>query len=212
MKRIIFVLTVLLLGSNLTFAQQEKETEQITKEAKKEAEKAEKKAKKEAEKAEKKARKEAEKAKKEAEDNALFEIAQQAIQNRSFLLKATRVEFKRGQNSYVNSETNFVSLNGDDAVIQLALNTAISGPNGLGGVTVEGKASDIKMSTDKKGNISFEMNVMGAGVSARVSFKMTAGTNQCNATVLPNFNSNRITFDGELMPYNSRKVFKGSSR
>lgn len=207
MKRIVFLLTIFLLGSNMAFAQQEKGTEQISKEAQKEAKKAEK----EAKKAEKKAKKEAEKAQKEARQNAFFEVAQQAIQNRSFLLKATRVEFKRGQNTHVNSDTNFVSLNGDDAVIQLAFNTAMSGPNGIGGVTVEGKASDIEITTDKKGNISFEMNVMGSGVSARLSFKMTKGTNQCTATVLPNFSSNRITFDGELFPYNSARVFKGSS-
>ena len=107
MKRIVFLLTIFFLGSNMAFAQQEKGTEQISKEAQKEAKKAEK----EAKKAEKKAKKEAEKAQKEARQNALFEVAQQAIQNRSFLLKATRVEFKRGQNTHVNSDTNFVSLN-----------------------------------------------------------------------------------------------------
>lgn len=203
MKRIFFLLTVFLLGSNVVFAQQDKSAEQTVKEAKK----AEKEAKKEA----KKAKKEAEKAQEEAKQNALFDVAQQAIQNRTFLLKATRVEFKRGQNTHVNSDTNFVSLNGDDAVIQLAFNTVMSGPNGIGGVTVEGKASDIKTSTDKKGNVMFEMNVMGAGVSARLSFKLIKGSNQCTATVIPNFNSNRISFDGELMPYNSRRVFKGSS-
>lgn len=207
MKRIVFLLTIFLLGSNMAFSQQTKGTEQITKEAQKEAKKAEK----EAKKAEKKAKKEAEKAKEEAKQNALFEIAQQAIQNRTFLLKATRVEFKRGQNAHVNSDTNFVSLNGDDAVIQLAFNTTLSGPNGIGGITVEGKASDIETKTDKKGNILFEMNVQGASVSARLSFKMIKGTNQCSATVIPNFNSNRISFDGELLPYNSGRVFKGSS-
>lgn len=198
MKKIALLLTIFLMGTSFSYAQQEKHTEQTTKEAKK------------AEKEAKKAEKEAKKAQEDAIKNAKFEMAYQALQNRKFVLKATDVDFKRGHTSHVNDNTNFVMLSGDDASIQFDSNIALAGPNGMGGITVEGKASNIEMKTDKKGNVSFKMNVQGTGVSALVSFNMTKGSNYCSAIVTPNFRSNRITFSGELVPLGgNNQVFKG---
>lgn len=193
-----------LLGSSPVLAQQETNVEQTTKQAEKEA----KKAKKEAEKAAKKAEKEAKKAKEEAIGNAQFEVAKKALEECKFVLKATDIDFKKGHTGHVNSSTNFVMLNGEEASIQFSSNTAILGPNGMGGLTVDGKASHIEMKTDKKGNITFKMSVQGTAISAKVEFRMTKGSNYCSATILPNFNSNRITFSGELVPL-TNNVFKG---
>ena len=55
------------------------------------------------------------------------------------------------------------------------------------------------------------MNVQGVAVSARVTFRMAKGTNKCTATVSPNFNSNRISFTGNLYPSSESNVFKGRS-
>ena len=98
-----------------------------------------KKADKVAEKAAKKAEKEAKKAAEEAEQMALFEQGVQALKDKDFVLEADRVEFKRGQFVYVTPSTNFVSMQGDHATIQLAFNIPVSGPNGIGGITVDGE-------------------------------------------------------------------------
>ena len=60
-------------------------------------------------------------------------------------------------------------MKGDRATIQLAFNTAAAGPNGIGGITVDGSASNIEMKTDKKGNVTFSMMVQGVAVSANVN-------------------------------------------
>ncbi|MGM9758546.1 MAG: DUF4251 domain-containing protein [Parabacteroides sp.] len=157
----------------------------------------------------KKARKAAQKAEEEALQQALFEAAKGALDQLDFVLEADRVEFKRGQFLYVTSNTNFVSLRDGQATVQLSLNGAVSGPNGLGGITVEGTATNIKTSADKKGNVNFSMTVQGIGISATVTIRLTKGTNQCTATVLPNFNSNRLSFTGYLYPSEQSNVFKG---
>ena len=95
--------------------------------------------------------------------------------------------------------------------MQLAFNTPAAGPNGIGGITVDGTTSGVQMKTDKKGNVMYEMNVQGVAVSARVTFRMAKGTNKCTATVSPNFNSNRISFTGNLYPSSESNVFKGRS-
>ena len=191
MKRVLLLLAVLLFsaGSGTMMAQQDKA----------------------AEKAAKKAEKAARKAAEEAENMALFEQAVQALNDKDFVLEADRVEFKRGRFVYVTPSTNFVSMDGNRATIQLAFNGAYAGPNGIGGITVEGNASNVEMKTDKKGNITFSMMVQGVAVSANVTFRMVKGSNKCTATVSPNFNSNRISFTGTLYPTEQSNVFKGRS-
>ena len=162
-----------------------------------------------AEKAAKKEEKEAKKAAEKAAQEALFQQALLAINNKDFVLEADRVEGKRGQFVYVSSNTNFVAVKDDEATVQLALNGAFSGPNGVGGITVEGKTSKVEIEQDKKGNVSFSMMVQGVGISAQLTFRMTKGSNECTATILPNFNSNRISFIGKILPTAQSTVFKG---
>lgn len=99
MKRVL-LLAVLLFSAGTMMAQQDKA----------------------AEKAAKKAEKEAKKAAEAAEQMALFEQGVQALKEKDFVLEAERVEFKRGQFVYVTPSTNFVSMKGDRATIQLAFN------------------------------------------------------------------------------------------
>lgn len=162
-----------------------------------------------AEKAAKKAEKEAKKAAEKAAQEALFQQALLAINNKDFVLEADRVEGKRGQFVYVSSNTNFVAVKADEATVQLALNGAFSGPNGVGGITVEGKTSKVEIEQDKKGNVSFSMMVQGVGISAQLTFRMAKGSNECTATILPNFNSNRVSFTGKILPTAQSTVFKG---
>lgn len=161
------------------------------------------------EKAARKAEKAAKKAAEEASEMAMFEEAVKALEAKDFVLEAERVEFKRGNFAYVTPSTNFVSLAGEQAVIQLAFNGVFSGPNGLGGITVEGTATHIEMNRDKRGNVSFSMMVQGTAVSAQVTFRMMKGTSRCSVTVSPNFNSNRLTFTGRLYPTELSNVFQG---
>ena len=87
----------------------------------------------------------------------------------------------------------------------------VGGPNGVGGVTVEGRASDIKIETDKKGNVTFSMNVLGSGISASVYLSLPVGGNNASVTVDPNFSSNRITLSGTLLPTEQSSVYQGRS-
>ena len=117
MKKIVLLLAVLLFGAGSMMAQQDKSAEKAAKQAEKEAKKAEK----------------------AAEANALFEQAVQALKNKDFVLEADRIEFKRGSFVYVTPNTNFVSVKGEKATIQLAFNTPAAGPNGIGGIVPYGE-------------------------------------------------------------------------
>lgn len=143
-------------------------------------------------------------------DSVQHAAAERAIYERAFTLEADQVIFKRGETAYVASNTNFVSVEGDHAVVQTAFNIPVSGLNGLGGVTVEGTFSNYDLKKDKKGNIILSMNVVGVGISARVDVTLYDGGNQAMVDILPNFNSNHITLRGVILPLDKSRVYKGS--
>lgn len=137
--------------------------------------------------------------------------AQSAMKDSSFVVEADAVTFKYGTRVQVNSTTNFVSLDGDRAVIQVSPSYAYSGLNGVGGITVEGVASNVKITYDKKGRMHFKMDVIGRGVNATVSISAYPGSNRVTVDISPTFNSNDIRLEGYLLPYEHSRVFEGMS-
>lgn len=136
--------------------------------------------------------------------------AAQALDSLDFVLEADRLVVYGGQTVYVSPSTNFVSLDGDQAIIQVAPYNS-GGPNGVGGVTLKGRAYNIDRKTDKKGNIYFSMSVMGAGLTATVDIQLYVGANRASLTINPMFNSRRITLSGVLLPSESSRIFVGQS-
>ena len=134
-----------------------------------------------------------------------------AVQNRDFVLEADQVTFKNGNTVFVNSSTTFISVKGKRAVVQISPSNFAAGPNGVGGVTVDGTISGLEVKTDSKGRTTLSMNVNGIGINAEVEIYMFPGSNRASATVYPNFNSNTVWLEGNIVPYENSNVFEGSS-
>ena len=166
-------------------------------------------------KSEQKARRDAERARQKAEahafDSLMHASAYAALQGQQFVLEADKVIFKRGESAYVNSTTNFVLMNDDKSTVQVALNTPVAGPNGIGGVTVDGNVSDFEIKTGKKGDVSCRFSVQGVGISALIFLHMDADSNDATVTITPNFNSNKLTLNGKIVPLEQSRIFKGRS-
>ena len=134
-----------------------------------------------------------------------------AVKNQDFVLQAQTVQFKNGATVFVNSATNYISVKGNHAVVQISPSNFAAGPNGVGGVTVNGTVSGMKTMVDKKGRTTVSFNVMGIGINAQIDIYLTPGTNQASATIYPNFNSNTVWVQGQIVPYENSDVFEGSS-
>ena len=166
MKRIITLITLVLVSaSTLMYAQSSSETRQ----------------------AERKAQREAQKAREKAENERNYAIAVQALKEGKFVLEADQLVFKRGRSAFVSSTTNFVLMDGEHASVQIAANNALAGPNGIGGITVDGSRKEMKITTDKKGNVNCSFSVQGIGISAQVYITLTNGGNNASARISPNF-------------------------
>lgn len=197
MKRIVsFMIAFTLIVGGMTHVQAQTQS--------KAAERAEKKL-------ERKEKREQRLAKDEAMGEAEFNEAMQAINNKSFVLEATSVQPLNGQVYYVNSNTNFVSLNNGQAMVQIASNSPYPGPNGLGGVTVQGTASGVEVKQESNGNVYLSMNVQGVFISATVNLVLYSGTNNASVSVDPNFSGRNLTMNGTLLPYSQSNVFQGTT-
>ncbi len=153
------------------------------------------------------------------EDHKLNELADSiasiqaiaAIRNKDFVLQIDNVTFRSGNTVFVNSSTNFISVKGNRAVVQISPSNFTSGPNGLGGVTVDGGISNYQISTDKKGRVNLTYNVSGIGISAQIEVYIVPGSTYAQATIYPNFNSNTLWISGTVVPYENANVMEGSS-
>ena len=134
-----------------------------------------------------------------------------AVKNQDFVLQAQTVQFKNGATVFVNSATNYISVKGNHAVVQISPSNFASGPNGVGGVTVEGMVSGQQYRVGKHGYATYSFSVMGLGINAQIEVYLTPGTNQASATIYPNFNSNTVWVQGNIVPYENANVIEGSS-
>lgn len=143
---------------------------------------------------------------------ALAEEVVNAINDRRFVLEIDKVTFRKGKSAFTTPRTNFILLNGDNAIVQLSSTAGIyNTPNGIGGITVEGRPTNVNITTDKKGNLNLSMSVQGTAISAQVSMNVPKNGNRGIATIVPNFNRARITLKGLIYPLEKSTIFKGTS-
>ena len=134
-----------------------------------------------------------------------------AVKNQDFVLQAQTVQFRNGSTVFVNSATNFIAVKGNRATVQISPSNYAAGPNGVGGVTVDGMVSGQEYKVGKRGYATYSFNVMGMGINAQIEVYLTPGTNQASATIYPNFNSNTVWVQGNIVPYDNANVIEGSS-
>lgn len=145
-------------------------------------------------------------------DSIEYAQALVAVRNGSWALEASNVTFNNGVTRFVTPSTNFISVNNGNAVLQTAFdNTNIYSPNGLGGITLEGRVADESMKMDKDGNLYYSYSILGAQISASVVVVITARSNQATATIDPNFSSSQMTFSGYIYPYVNSGIIEGTS-
>lgn len=144
-------------------------------------------------------------------DTLLWQQAGTAIGKNSFVIEADAVTFRNGSRVYVNSTTNFISVNGDRGVVQISPSTFFSGPNGVGGITVDGTVSGLDVGVDKKGVTHVHMSITGIGISAQIDISLYPGSNDAYAVVSPNFNSQTIRLEGKIVPYEQSRTYEGMS-
>ena len=132
-----------------------------------------------------------------------------ALQQGRFVVEIDRLSFKRGKTASVSTNTNFISRDRSVAVVQVTFNGVRPGPSGIGGITLRGTVSDVHLEEGRKGIVYYSMRVLGGGIAAEIRITLTSGSNRVRVEVDPDFNSNDITMDGRIVPYDDSSVYRG---
>lgn len=156
-------------------------------------------------KAERKAR---EKRNKELVDSIAHQKAVQAMEQGYYVLLADRVIMPRTgyMVAGLSTNSNFLLRQADGGIFQVAFNNGRLGANGLGGITLNGRVSGVRLQQGKKGDVTLTYNMMGSQMNASVQITLYAKSNRATAYVTPNLGSGRITLEGTLVPYRNKDL------
>ncbi len=141
---------------------------------------------------------------------ALRTIQETWANNKTFVLEATQVFGKKGQMFQLTPSTNFVYVNGDQAILQLSFNGLV-GWNGVGGITVKGKITKYKYDSKNKNKpIYIQMSIQGTEGFQDVTLWIS--NNGSGEAQINDIKGNRIRFTGDIVSLEESKVFIGNTR
>ena len=127
-----------------------------------------------------------------------------------FVLEANSLRNKQGESIQVTSALNFVASDSITGVLQIGDDAGI-GPNGVGGVTVQGEISDYKYSLHEKSG-SYNISYILRTPVGTYDVRMTAfPDSRADATISNATWGGRITFSGYLIPPGLSRVYKGTA-
>ncbi|MBR1804065.1 MAG: DUF4251 domain-containing protein [Muribaculaceae bacterium] len=150
-----------------------------------------------------KERKEYEKQLKMLNDSVAYKRAINALNNGHWVLLADRISLNYTAYTIpgLQNNANFVLQQGTKGMVQVALSGIDPGLNGLGGITLEGGVSGMKISNDDKGNIYYDYHISSTEINAHVFITVYGGGNDAQAVIDSTFDSSQLTLYGRLVPY-----------
>jgi hypothetical protein len=186
MKKFMSFVTILLLGTGLLLAQAEQSgVEELSKQELRKQKKEQK--------------------LKEQKENLTF--YDKIAAERSWVIEAHTIYNKYGDSFQMDPTINFVSLNGDESIVQLGFNGYI-GYNGVGGVTFEGKVQNYEVNREEN-SILIRFTSMGAVMGPVDIVARISSDGYGRITVSGNW-GRRLTFAGYFVPYDTSRTYTGT--
>ena len=128
----------------------------------------------------------------EPADLALYQQAVKALKDKKFFFKVDRFN-DNSRSLKADPFKTYVLMEDENVTISCY-------PNGFGGWAKEGKSSNYRMKTDKKGNLSVTMTFRDSfSGSAKFIFTLEKGSNRCIMTCSPIKYFRKFSLTGELL-------------
>ena len=132
-----------------------------------------------------------------------------ALNNREFVLEIDKINFPGFPSIFCSPSTNFISMNGEEAVIQIAMDNHNPRQNGIGGLTLQGRVTELTSSKTEDGNILCSYYVQGVGISAKIDITLVEGDSYVSAKLNPTYRGKTTILSGQLVPIEESSVYKG---
>ena len=147
-----------------------------------------------------------------AEQLKKYEKARQLIVDSTFVVPADNILLGDGTFMTPAQRTiNFLKMNGDEAVIQVGSDFARTrGLNSLGGVTLKGKVSNLKIKEkENKHRLFMTFTLTGLIGTARISLSLT-GSDRAVVDVDGMFSGRAFSLRGPVQPLSETNIFEGT--
>ena len=149
------------------------------------------------------------KAQREKEQQAAFLAAKAAMLDTAFVIPAQSIQFERGTYIPVTGNINFLKITGNESVLQIGSTLSIGpGLNNLGGVTVKGRVSSLKIS-QRKENIYMSYILTGIVGTVNISININ-GSDQATVNVDGMFSGYSFTMQGTLVRPEEASIYEGT--
>lgn len=153
----------------------------------------------------KKETKEREKRIRELNDDVAYAKAVNSIKRGYFVVVADYIQFGRAgyRNYNINSNSNFVLVQGEDGIIQFAFLNGRPGANGLGGWTNKGTVRNKRIKYADNGDVHMQYQMTSRSSGAFVDVDITLYHNS-NQAVVRVWGNSEMTLYGQLLPYRDK--------
>lgn len=148
--------------------------------------------------------KEREKRLRELNDDVAYAKALNSLHRGYFVFVADNIQIgNTGYRHYdISNNSNFILVQGEDGIIQYALNTGFPGTNGLGGWTGKGRVGKKTLKCEDNGDAHMHFHVVGASVNADIDITLFHNGKRAVAYI---HGGAPITMYGEILPYRDSK-------
>ncbi len=129
------------------------------------------------------------------------------LQKRTFVLEADYLENQYGNRKPVLSTLNFIMVDSSNVVLQTGSNS-LSGTNGVGGATAEGKLKDLNIMKNLK-NHSFWLRFTVVTNIGVYDVDMTIYSDRNAKATITGLTRGRLVYDGRIQNLYDSRVYKG---
>lgn len=151
-------------------------------------------------------RKKAEESQRASNYEAILEL----LEDRNFVIEAYQFRDRYGQMVQVNTTTNFIAVRDSVATVQIVFPGSVSGYNGLGGITLDGRLTSLEINEKDPGKgVRFHMRVFGSGFASADMF-VDVGTDGRAILRYNGLQGSRFTLQGYFQSWAGSGLFKGS--
>jgi hypothetical protein len=146
--------------------------------------------------------------KKENEEEAK-KLVEYMLDNKKFVLEANYLSGRSGSRIPVNSMLNFISIDSNKGVIQLA-NTWGVGYNGVGGITVEGTITKYEVSkkVSKRGGISYTVMLYFMSNIGMYDLSLWVSQSGNADASISGISPGQLNYSGQLVPIQTSRTYK----
>lgn len=144
-----------------------------------------------------------------AEEAALERMVDSLVKTKRFILEANYLSNQSGVRVTVNNLINFIIVDSSRIVIQFASNSSIGGPNGMGGITTNGRITSYDYKKVGKGKGYYSIRLMTMTSLGMYDIWLNINPSSSTDASISGNTYGKLNYHGVIKPIEMSRAFKG---